>query len=150
MGRIKDATSVRAALRMILGAVAALGLVFFIAQIPSGTITEAAPAASSSATPQADVAPQLSTADAAACGLLQRALLRVARGMDFDRALTNYAFVPWTTGLPSSNMRGVFNAFHRATSLQRNYMQGEATQQEAADSFNSSVAAYAQICEVGA
>jgi len=150
MGRIRDIAGFPAALRMILGAAAALGLVVFVAQIPPGTISQAAPASSSSSSAQPAVEPHLSTADEAACGLLKRALLRVARGMPFDRALTNYAFVPWPAGQPSSNIRAVFNAFQRATSLQLNYMHGESTQREAAEAFNSSVAAYSGICEVGA
>jgi len=150
MGLAKDIARFPAALRVILGIAAALGLVMFVAQIPPGTISEAAPKGVSSANSTPDVAPQLSTADEAACGLLQRALLRVARGMDFDRALTNYAFVPWPAGQPSSSMRAIFASFHRASSLQQSYMHGESTQQEAAEAFNSSVAAYAQICEVAA
>ncbi len=150
MGLVRDITRFPAALRIILGIASALGLVFFVAQIPPGTISEAAPKGISSASPTPEITPQLSSADEAACGLLQRALLRVARGMDFDRALTNYAFVPWTAGQPSSTMRAVFASFHRASALQQSYMHGESSQREAAEAFNSSVAAYAQICEVAA
>ncbi len=150
MGLVKDITRFPAALRLILGAAAALGLVVFVAQIPPGTISEAAPATASSADPQADTSLQLSTADQAACGLLKRALLRVARGMEFERALTNYAFLPWPEGPPSSSIRAVFNSFERATTLQQHYMHGEGTERGAAEAFNSSVAAYAQLCEAGA
>ena len=140
----------RAAIRVILGVGAALGLVFFVAQIPSGTIAGAAPASTGTDRQSSHLAPRLSTSDQAACGLLHQALLRVARGMEFDRALTDYAFVPWTAGQPSASMRAVFASFHRATALQQNYIHGGSSQQEAAQSFNSSVAAYAQICEAGA
>jgi len=148
MGLVKDIASFPAALRLILGAAAAFGLVVFVAQIPPGTISQAAPKSISSADAPL-VPPSLSTADEGACELLQRALLRVARGMEFDRALTNYAFVPWTAGQPSLRMRSVFASFQRATALQQGYMRGESTQRAAADVFNSSVAAYAQLCEAG-
>lgn len=150
MSLLKDIATFPAALRLILGAVAAFALVVFVAQIPPGTISEAAPKVGVSADAQAGPVPVLNTADQAACGLLQRALLHVARGMDFDRALTNYAFVPWTAGQPSSSLRAVFASFHRASALQDRYVHGESTQQEAAEAFNSSVTAYAQLCEVGA
>ncbi|MDO9486713.1 MAG: hypothetical protein Q7K25_11720 [Actinomycetota bacterium] len=149
MSLFKDISSFPAALRLILGAGAALGLVVFIAQIPPGTISEAAPTNISRAQDELQVTAHLSTADEAACGLIQRALLRVARGMQFERALTYYAFVPWPEGAPSSSVRAVFNSFERATSLQRNYMHGEGSEQAAAEAFNSSVTAYADICEVG-
>ncbi|MDP2013090.1 MAG: hypothetical protein Q8L05_02580, partial [Actinomycetota bacterium] len=125
MRLVKGLGSFPSALRLILGAAAALGLVVFVAQIPPGTISQAAPTGISTVPNQEDSAPSLSRADAAACGLLQRALLRVARGMQFERALTNYAFVPWPEGLPSSNIRAVFKSFERATSLQQRYMHGE-------------------------
>lgn len=147
MSLLKDIASFPAALRLMLGAAAALGLVVFVAQIPPGTISQAAPETAPNSTPHPQDAAQLSTADQAACELLQHALLRVARGMDFDRALKNYAFVPWTAGQPSSSVRAVFASFHRATTLQVNYMHGASTQQEAAQAFNSSVTAYAEICE---
>ena len=138
---------IHAALRLALGSAAALGLVAGIAQIPPGTISDAAPRGASSGLGAA-VAGPMSVADEAACRLLHSALLRVARGMEFDRAFSNYAFVPWTAGQPSSRLRGVFASFHRATELQQNYKDGASSQQEAAEAFNSSVAAYAQLCEV--
>ena len=150
MSRVKDNPIMPAVIRVIVGAAAALGLVFFVAQIPPGTIAKAASTGIASDDASTQPAPHLSIADQAACSLLHQALLRIARGMEFDRALTNYAFVPWTAGPPSASMRAVFASFHRATALQQNYINGSSSQQEAAQAFNSSVLAYSQLCEVRA
>jgi len=146
MGVINEIRLMPAAIKVLLGIAAALAVAVLVSLIPTSTYSDAAGTQEVSADAAFDDA-RLGRSDAAACGMLRRALLAVAHGTALDHALERHAFLPWPQGQPTSSVRGVFNAFRAASSAQADYMGGGATQQEAADAFNSAFAAYSQICE---
>lgn len=88
----------------------------------------------------------LSPADAAACAQLDQVLVDFEAGYNATEAFARNAEGGWPEGMPSDQVRGVFNLYRRWVAVERDEKLGFATYDDSVDALGEALRAQKNVC----